>query len=128
VADNDSDAKQPKRVVVIEDEEHVNELLVTYLVDKGFQVANAFEGRKAMELVETGDFDAVLLDLNIPGIDGRAVLAEMHQRWPELPAIVVSGLVSAQDEELLKKAGASAVVAKPAKLADLAKLIEKLTA
>jgi len=128
MTDADLDAAHPKRIVVVEDDEQLNELVVHFLVDRGFQVANALDGHKAMELVETGDFDAVLLDLNLPGIDGRTVLAEMHERWPDLPAIVLSGAVTGADDELLTKAGARAVVPKPVKLDELARTIEALIA
>jgi DNA-binding response OmpR family regulator len=117
----------PKRLVVVEDDAPLNELMVSALVDQGFQVASALDGHRAMEIVETGDFDAVLLDLNLPGVNGRAVLAELRERWPQLPAIVISGLVSPQDEQLLLKAGASAVVPKPVRLNELASIIEKIT-
>ena len=117
----------PKRIVVVEDDRFVNEVTAAYLVDRGYQVATALDGRKAMQLVESGEFDAVVLDLNLPGLDGRAILAELREHWPDLPAVVVSGLVSPEDEELLRKAGANAVLRKPVKLGELAQVLERLT-
>jgi len=118
----------PKSVVVVEDEESVNQVLVDFLVDRGYQVARALDGRSAMKLIESGEFDGIILDLNLPEMDGRAVLAEMRQHFPDLPAIVLSGYVTERDTELLAKAGANAVFAKPAKLGEVADKLDELTA
>jgi len=116
----------PTRLLVVEDEEVLNDLLATFIVDEGFQVATALDGRRALEMIETGDFDAVILDLGLPGLDGKRILAEALARWPDLPMLVLSGYITPDDREGLLKQGASAVLSKPTDLAELASNVRGL--
>jgi len=116
----------PTRLLVVEDEEVLNDLLATFFVDEGFQVATALDGRRALEMIETGDFDAVILDLGLPGLDGKRILAEALARWPDLPMLVLSGYITPDDREGLLKQGASAVLSKPTDLAELASNVRGL--
>lgn len=63
------------RVLVVEDEHDLRELIARWLETKGYQVTEAADGRDAVELLEAGlDPDVILLDMTMPRMDGRAFL------------------------------------------------------
>lgn len=84
------------RVLVVDDEPKVCAALGSLLEIYGYQVESALNGQKALEVIaekeaEEGGFDAVLLDLVMPGMDGLSVLEVIARKWPQLPVIMLSG-------------------------------------
>lgn len=87
----------PKRVMVVEDEVDARELLAEILVDEGYEVTTAGDGRDALaKLRATGPYDAVVLDLVMPVMDGYAFRIEQLKDpvLAKVPVFVVSGEVS----------------------------------
>lgn len=69
-------------------------------------------GERALELVATRSFDAVLLDYRLPRMDGREFLEELRQRDLQLPVVVLTGRGSAEVEAEVREAGADAYLEK----------------
>lgn len=100
------------RVVVIDDEPEVRELLGKVLLRAGFEVQTAASGDAGLKLFETGTFDCLMVDKLMPGMGGLEVAAEVRRRWPSV-AIV---LVTAHPEPFnLEAERPEAVLAKPFK-------------
>ncbi|MBI3929107.1 MAG: EAL domain-containing protein [Armatimonadetes bacterium] len=102
-------------LLIVDDEESNRELLVRRFHRRGFQVDEAEDGPRALELIRIGAYDLVLLDIMLPGMDGVTVLREIRKEYlpTELPVIMVSakddshGIVEALD------AGANDYITKP---------------
>jgi DNA-binding response OmpR family regulator len=90
-----------KKVLVIEDDKFLRELISQKLMNEGYDVAEAMDGEKGIEAVKEEKPDLILLDLILPGIDGFEVLARMKSD-PDIsaiPVIVLSNLGQKDDIE-----------------------------
>ena len=103
----------PTRILTIEDEPMVREILTAYMEDSGFEVIQAADGRAGMDLIRREQPDLVLCDLRMPGMDGLQVLAAVTREFPDLPIIVVSGMGGMSDAIQALKLGAWDYVTKP---------------
>lgn len=77
-------------ILVIDDEEMVRYVLTEKLSECGFTVAAAVDGQSAVEVFGKTKFDAVLLDLKMPGMDGIETLKELKKQDPDIPVIMVT--------------------------------------
>ncbi len=101
------------RVLTIDDEPMVREILATYLEDSGFEVLQAGDGPTGIDLIRRERPDLVLCDLRMPGMDGLQVLATVTREFPDLPILVVSGMGGMSDAIQALKFGAWDYVTKP---------------
>lgn len=80
------------RVLMAEDELLAAEVIEEGLVDAGFEVIAANDGQEAIDLANKGaGFDLLLTDLKMPRLDGKALIAELRARRPDLPVVVMTG-------------------------------------
>ena len=105
--------QNPVRILTIDDENMVREILTAYLEDSGFKVIQANDGQTGIELIRSHQPDIVLCDLRMPGMDGLQVLATVTREFPELPILVVSGMGGMSDAIQALKLGAWDYVTKP---------------
>jgi DNA-binding response OmpR family regulator len=105
--DASSGGKQSKRVFVIEDEQIMARTLELKLNRSGFEAKSAFDGADALKVLESEEFDLILLDLVMPKVDGFGVLSELKTRGNKTPIIIISNLGQEEDIERAKKLGAS---------------------
>jgi two-component system response regulator AtoC len=112
-------------ILVVDDEPLIRENLERILTEEDYAVTSVDSGEKALSLLGKTDFDLVLLDLNLPGIDGIDVLQQARQIDPELLVIVVTGYASVESAVRALKLGAYDYIKKPFK-ADVIKLIIRL--
>jgi serine phosphatase RsbU (regulator of sigma subunit) len=101
------------RVLTIDDEPMVREILAAYLEDSGFEVIQAGDGPTGIDLIRREHPDLVLCDLRMPGMDGLQVLATVTREFPDLPILVVSGMGGMSDAIQALKFGAWDYVTKP---------------
>jgi DNA-binding response OmpR family regulator len=102
------------RVLVAEDDEHVNELLAYRLEMAGFDVRTVEDGAACLEHVQTAEPDAILLDLMLPEVDGFGVLRQLDERLDVEPSvIVISGRGLEHDVVWGFELGADDYVTKP---------------
>ena len=80
-----------KRILIVEDEPDIQELLTAYLRDAGYQTAAAGDGIDALDLFQSQSFDLVLLDLMLPKIDGFTV-CELIRRQSQVPILMLTAL------------------------------------
>jgi adenylate cyclase len=87
-------ARTSGRILVVDDNAGNREMLSRRLEREGYSVDTAENGRAALEMLETGAFDLVLLDIVMPELDGFAVLQSIraNQRWKEVAVIMISAL------------------------------------
>jgi DNA-binding NtrC family response regulator len=84
-------AAPPVRVLVVDDEADFATATAERLRRRGFLAVPVFAGREALERIAAEPFEAVLLDLRMPGMDGLAVLREIRRVDPHLRVIVLTG-------------------------------------
>jgi CheY-like chemotaxis protein len=122
---------RPLRVLVVDDEAMVRDVLAGQLEDAGFDVLLAEDGAGALGLIAAGDaVDILVTDLSMPGMNGLAVIREAQQRRPGLPAILLTGY--AGDGAALAAgaslSGAFLLLRKPIPMQDLIDRIHALLA
>ncbi len=82
----------PKRILVVDDDEHIRNLEKNILEQKGFEVTTAGSGNDALQLLKSGSYDLVLLDVMMPEVDGFAVCRKIKEdpRLKDLPVIFLT--------------------------------------
>ncbi len=104
----------PARILVVEDEQHLAQGLLFNLQAEGYEVELAFDGEAALALLANGPaFEAVLLDIMLPGIDGFAVAAELRRLGNYVPVLMLTARGRPEDVLGGLEAGADDYLAKP---------------
>ncbi|UCG11002.1 MAG: response regulator [Deltaproteobacteria bacterium] len=113
-----------EKVLIVDDESVVRELLADFLKDEGYEVIAAASGDEAIGKVERENPDLILLDLKMPGISGIELCRRFkaEERTRSIPIIIITGLSSKEAEAL--EAGVDDFVAKPFDLPDLSNRLE----
>lgn len=112
-----------KKILVAEDDQPSRELIREILETCGYQVLEARDGREALQRVEETAPDLVLLDIQMPAMDGSAVLRQLRQdsRFASLPVVAVTAYAMRGDREKALAAGFDAYLTKPLNAAALKK-------
>ena len=100
------------RILVVEDDPDINQLLCTIMRDAGYQCQPAFSGSEAMLWAERESFDLVLLDLMLPGLTGEEFITRIR-RGRTMPIIVLSAKAGLEDRVNVLKLGADDFIPKP---------------
>ena len=82
---------EPLQVLVVDDEQDFATAIVERLNRRGMKARAVFSGREALERVQTEKYDAVVLDLKMPGMDGLEVLRLIRQIDPDVQVLVLTG-------------------------------------
>jgi DNA-binding response OmpR family regulator len=107
------------RLLVVEDETTIAESLARALRRSGYAVDIAVNGRQALDAAAAADYDAVLLDLNLPGIDGMTVCREVRTAQPDCYILMVTARTAVGDRVAGLDAGADDYLPKPFDLDEL---------
>ena len=106
------------RILIVEDEPHLREVLCDYFRSKGDCPAEAADGLQALELIAQTDFDAILLDIMMPGLDGFAVCRAVRRR-KDTPILFLTALSDEEDKLYGYELGADDYITKPYSLSVL---------
>ena len=101
------------RVLVVDDEEGVRNLLQRILGEPGYQVTTAADGKEALYKVSLGEVEVVLLDIKMPGMSGMEVLSKLTADSPDICAIMVTSIVDTETAIEAMKMGAYDYIIKP---------------
>lgn len=112
------DNQKPK-ILVVDDEPAVLFTTTSILEMEGYDVEGAASGTTALEAIRQRHYDLVLTDLNMPGIDGLAVLAEVRKRSPNTVTVMITGYGSVDSALEALHLGAYEYLLKPVDIADL---------
>lgn len=104
-----------KTIAIIEDDEHIGNIIEKNLWREGYEVVRAYSGTEAKYLLEKQKIDLILLDLMLPGLSGEELLAQIR----DIPVIVVSAKVGVDDKVSLLLSGAVDYVTKPFDMKEL---------
>ena len=100
------------KVLIVEDETRLREVLCDYFRSKGEIPVEAADGLRALELTEEEEFDAVLLDIMMPGLDGLSVCRTLRKN-SDVPIIFLTALSDEEDKLLGYELGADDYITKP---------------
>ena len=120
-------AARPLRILVVEDEPLVREVIGVYLAEDSHQITTAENGREGLEKFRAGEFDLVMTDRSMPEMNGDALAAEIKKINPAQPVLLLTGfgdLMTGAGEQPL---GVDLVVSKPFTLSTLRTAIAKIT-
>ena len=101
------------RILVVEDEQDLNRILAKTLKAEGYSVDSCFDGVEALDYLEGAEYDAVVLDVMMPRMDGFSVLAQMRADGNETPVLFLTAKDSVPDRVHGLDAGADDYLAKP---------------
>ena len=115
------------KILVVDDDPHVLELLAVLLESAGYAISRATSGREALKSLRREQFDIMVLDLEMPDLDGFDVLKTTRSEFTDLKVLVVSGYL---EGALLKAAeclGAAASLNKAEASRSLVKMVRHLS-
>ncbi len=124
--DGEEASKSKKRILAVDDEPQIIELLSVMLEEQGYKVVTCSNAQEALGRIESDSFDLVLTDLSMPGYSGMELAKRIGSISPATPVILLTGWSSDLDKEELRKNGIRAVINKPFKLAQLISVIERI--
>lgn len=116
-------ALEPMQVIMVDDDAEYCDMVAAYLRDDGFSVKAVYRGDHALSIVESRDFDAMILDLMMPGMTGHEVMRRLQVRESTLTPVPVL-MLTARGDDLDRivglECGADDYLAKPCNLRELA--------
>ena len=113
------------RVLLVDDEVSFLEALAERMRMRGLEVTCASSGKAALNAVEEQTFDAVVLDLAMPGLDGIETLRRLRHQQPELQVMILSGRATVQTAVEATRLGATDIFEKPT---DVETLVQRIRA
>jgi len=111
------------RVLVVDDEEHVTEIIEEYFTSLGYEVDIAHDGADALRRAVAVRPDVVLLDINMPGVTGDEALNRLHAIDPTVPIVMLTANADEDVARDLLRRGAMDYVTKPFQLETLDRVI-----
>ena len=109
------------RLLIVEDEKQICDTVAKSLYGAGYEVDTCYDGEEALECILAENYDLIVLDLNLPGMDGMEILKELRQRNEETKVLILSARGQIAD------AGANDYMEKPFHLQELEARIRSLT-
>jgi two-component system OmpR family response regulator len=115
-----------KKILVVEDDQATSDYIAKGLIEAGYVVDRAADGRDGLFHATDGSYSAIILDRMLPGMDGMAVLSALRAAGVRTPVIILSALGSLDDRVKGLKAGSDDYLVKPFAFAELQARIEAL--
>ncbi len=115
-----------RRVLVVEDDADTADYILKGLREEGFTVEHAADGRDGLYLASASDFDAVVMDRMVPGMDGLAVVKALRAAGVETPILILSALSHLDERVKGLRAGGDDYLTKPFGFAELSARLDNL--
>jgi DNA-binding NtrC family response regulator len=117
-----------EKVLLVDDEKEFLDVMSERIEARGMEVTTADSAEAALSQVESGGFDAIVLDLMMPGMDGLETLKALKEKNPDIQVILLTGHATLEKGIEAMKLGALDFVEKPADLDKLTAIIKKAQA
>ncbi len=118
--------REIRKVLVVDDEQDICAMLTKFLRSSGYSCESFTDPTKALEAIKRNDFDLVISDIKMPGIDGLQLLSEILKIDPGLDTIMMTGHTSIYTYSDIIRAGAADFIAKPFQLPELKAKMERI--
>ncbi len=115
------------RILLIDDETSTRQLLAAVLADAGHHVTQAADGRIGLQLLRLDDFDLVVTDVIMPGLNGLALVEALRAPRPERPIIAMTGAIAGSElfARIARDLGPHRTLAKPFKVVALLDAVDQ---
>jgi len=117
---------KPKKLLIVEDDENIAELLQLHLREEGYEIVHAADGSQGLELLKQGGWDALILDLMLPGVDGLEICRHARTMTRYTPIVMISARSSETHRVLGLELGADDYLAKPFSMLELVARVKAL--
>jgi DNA-binding NtrC family response regulator len=117
-----------EKILLVDDEKDFLDVMSERIEARGMEVTTAESAMKALKQVESGGYDAIILDLMMPGMDGLETLRAIKKKNPDLQVILLTGHATIEKGIEAMKLGAMDFLEKPADLDKLTEIIKKAQA
>ena len=114
-----------EKILVVDDDEGVRQVLGQSLQDAGFRVSSVESGEKAVAAAREETFDLVILDMVLPRVDGMEVLRDITAAKPDLPVVMITGYASVETAIKAMKMGAVDYIVKPFRMEEVELVVGK---
>ena len=115
-----------KRILVVDDEQSIRDILSKMLSIIGFEVVVAGTGDEGLGLFQDEPFDLVITDLEMPGMDGWTLTSRIKGDSPDTPVLIITGSSKVHVVRGMKEPSANYVMIKPFRLAELKRTVQRL--
>lgn len=115
-------------LLIVDDNEDLCNVMVRIFQSSGFIVYGSYSGQTALDEMSRQQFDLVITDIRMPGMDGLELLAEIRTRYQDIPVVLITGNLEIDYQDRLKNTGADAVLHKPFKAEELIETVIQLLA
>jgi len=112
------------KLLIVDDEVEICEFLKSFFEDRDFEVASANGGAQALEKLATFHPEVVLLDIQMPGMDGLQILKRIKEIYPKMKVIMVTAVETQEKIEEAMRLGADNYITKPLSLEYLEKDVQ----
>lgn len=116
----------PKRILVIEDDQPILELVVDILRDEGHDVVGASDGREGLDVISGTPPDLIVLDMRMPFLNGWDVANALNERGVHIPILVMTAATDAR--EWASEVGAAGYLSKPFDVDELVRSVDEILA
>lgn len=113
-----------KELLIVDDQPGIRLLLTDILMNAGYEITTASDGKEAIDLLGEKQFDLVMLDYKLPLVDGIGVLERIREMEQSVPTIVMSGLVEKIEMELQDFPQVKKILAKPFNIEDIPVIVQ----
>jgi DNA-binding NtrC family response regulator len=117
-----------EKILLVDDEKDFLDVMSERIEARGMEVSTADSAAQALDKVESGGFDAIILDLMMPGMDGLEALKAIKKKNPDLQVVLLTGHATVEKGIEAMKLGAMDFIEKPADLDKLTEIIKKAQA
>lgn len=108
-----------KKILIIEDEKKLSEVMSLYLKNQGYEVSCAYDGEMGEELIDTDEFDLIILDVMMPKKDGWSLLRKIKSKFPSTAVILTTARGEEEDRIFGLELGADDYMVKPLSMREL---------
>ncbi len=119
-------AKKEARILVVDDEKQIADMLVDYLSNLGYQTVAAYDGYDALSKLEEGNFQLVITDLKMPEMDGMELLEAVKSLDKRVVVVIITGYATIESAVTAIKKGAYDFITKPFKMKELEIIVKRV--
>lgn len=114
------------KILIVDDEQPILELIVSFLSSSGYRCETARNGREALDRLGQNQYDAVITDVVMPQMDGITLTQKISQTYPDLPVMVMTGFSDEYSAQKAIAAGAREFIKKPFSISEFSLRLNKM--
>jgi DNA-binding NtrC family response regulator len=126
MSEENADQEKPLKILVVDDEPNILEVIQSFLESEGYEVRTAESGASVFSYLDGDDTNIVLLDIRMPDIDGLQCLRYIKEKYPTIEVVMMSGFATLQMARKSLEIGAFDYLRKPLSFNHLKEVIQQI--